>query len=80
MATQVKDTLESNKVNVALFEGINVGDSDYSAIITKLKSAGVDFVYFGGYHPELGLLLRQAREQGLNVQFMGPEGTANQDL
>ncbi|AZY49239.1 branched-chain amino acid ABC transporter substrate-binding protein [Bordetella avium] len=80
VASQVKDALERNKVNVALYEGINVGDSDYSAIITKLKAAGVDFVYFGGYHPELGLLLRQSREQGLNVQFMGPEGTANQDL
>jgi len=80
VATQVKNTLEKDKVNVVMFEGINVGDSDYSAIITKLKSAGVDFVYFGGYHPELGLLLRQSREQGLNVQFMGPEGTANQDL
>ena len=80
VATQVKDTLVKEGVNVALFEGINVGDSDYSAVITKLKSAGVDLVYFGGYHPELGLLLRQAREQGLNVQFMGPEGTANQDL
>lgn len=80
VATQVKDTLAKEGVNVALFEGINVGDSDYSAIITKLKSAGVDLVYFGGYHPELGLLLRQSREQGLKVQFMGPEGTANQDL
>ncbi len=80
VATQVKDTLTKEGVNVALFEGINVGDSDYSAIITKLKSAGVDLVYFGGYHPELGLLLRQSREQGLKVQFMGPEGTANQDL
>ena len=80
VATQVKETLEKNKVNVVMFEGINVGDSDYSAVITKLKSAGVDLVYFGGYHPELGLLLRQSREQGLDVQFMGPEGTANQDL
>lgn len=80
VATQVKDALAKQNVNVALFEGINVGDSDYSAIITKLKSAGVDLVYFGGYHPELGLLLRQSREQGLKVQFMGPEGTANQDL
>ena len=80
VATQVKDSLGKEGVNVAMFEGINVGDSDYSAIITKLKSAGVDLVYFGGYHPELGLLLRQAREQGLKVQFMGPEGTANQDL
>lgn len=80
VATQVKDTLVKDGVDVALFEGINVGDSDYSAVITKLKSAGVDFVYFGGYHPELGLLLRQSREQGLKVQYMGPEGTANQDL
>ncbi|SSW66963.1 high-affinity branched-chain amino acid ABC transporter substrate-binding protein [Achromobacter agilis] len=80
VATQVKDSLGKAGVNVAMFEGINVGDSDYSAIITKLKSAGVDLVYFGGYHPELGLLLRQSREQGLKVQFMGPEGTANQDL
>jgi len=80
LAAQVRATLEKNNVPVAIYEGINVGDSDYSAVITKLKSAGVDFVYFGGYHPEMGLLLRQAREQGLNVQFMGPEGVANQDL
>jgi branched-chain amino acid transport system substrate-binding protein len=80
VATQVKDTLVREGINVVMFEGINVGDNDYSAIITKLKNAGVDFVYYGGYHAELGLLLRQAREHGLKVQFMGPEGTANQDL
>ncbi len=61
-------------------KGINVGDSDYSAVITKLKSLNPDLVYFGGYHAELGLLLRQAREQGLKRQFMGPEGVANKDL
>ncbi|HEY9279299.1 MAG TPA: high-affinity branched-chain amino acid ABC transporter substrate-binding protein [Eoetvoesiella sp.] len=80
VATQVRDTLQKEKVNVALFEGINVGDSDYSAVITKLKSLNPDLIYFGGYHAELGLLLRQAREQGLKTQFMGPEGVANQDL
>jgi len=63
-----------------MFEGINAGDSDYSSVVTKLKSAGVDFVYYGGYHPELGLLLRQAREQGLDVKFMGPEGVGNKEL
>ncbi|KKW67045.1 leucine ABC transporter substrate-binding protein [Lampropedia cohaerens] len=80
VATQVRDALEKLGVKISLFESINVGDSDYSAIITKLKTLSPDLVYFGGYHPELGLLLRQAREQGLEVQFMGPEGTANQDL
>ena len=46
----MKKDLEAAKIPVVLFEGINAGDSDYSAIITKLKSQGVDFVYFGGYH------------------------------
>ena len=80
VATQVRDNLAKNGANVALFEGINVGDSDYSAVITKLKSLNPDLIYFGGYHAELGLLLRQAREQGLSTQFMGPEGVANKDL
>jgi branched-chain amino acid transport system substrate-binding protein len=80
VATQVRDSLGKQNVNVALYEGINVGDSDYSAVITKLKSLNPDLIYFGGYHAELGLLLRQAREQGLATQFMGPEGVANKDL
>ncbi|RTZ48182.1 high-affinity branched-chain amino acid ABC transporter substrate-binding protein [Candidimonas sp. SYP-B2681] len=80
VATQVRDSLAKQNINTALYEGINVGDSDYSAVITKLKSLNPDLIYFGGYHAELGLLLRQAREQGLATQFMGPEGVANKDL
>lgn len=80
IATAVRDTLGKAGVDVALFEGINAGDSDYSAVITKLKSSGVDFVYYGGYHPEMGLLLRQASEQGLKARFMGPEGVGNPDI
>ncbi|PWK36714.1 branched-chain amino acid ABC transporter substrate-binding protein [Cupriavidus plantarum] len=80
IASSVRKDLEAAKIPVALFEGINAGDSDYSAVITKLKSQGVDFVYFGGYHPEMGLLLRQAREQGVKAAFMGPEGVGNKDV
>lgn len=80
IATAVKDELEKAGVKVAFFEGINAGDSDYSAVITKLKSDNVDFVYYGGYHPEMGLLLRQAAEQGVEAKFMGPEGVGNPDI
>ncbi len=80
IASSVRDDLKKAGVQVALFEGINAGDSDYSAVITKLKSAGVDFVYYGGYHPEMGLLLRQAGEQGLKVRMMGPEGVGNPEV
>lgn len=80
IASAVKDELEKAGVKVAMFEGINAGDSDYSAVITKLKSSGADFVYYGGYHPEMGLLLRQGAEQGLEAKFMGPEGVGNPDI
>jgi branched-chain amino acid transport system substrate-binding protein len=80
IASSVRDDLKKAGVNVALFEGINAGDSDYSAVITKLKSAGIDFVYYGGYHPEMGLLLRQSAEQGLKTRFMGPEGVGNPEV
>jgi len=80
IATAVKQTLEGKGVKVAVFEGINAGDKDFSSLIAKLKQANVDFVYYGGYHPELGQILRQAKEKGLNAKFMGPEGVGNDSI
>ena len=80
IATEVKKTLEGTGVKVTVFEGLNAGDKDFNALISKLKKAGVSFVYFGGYHPEMGLLLRQAKQAGLNATFMGPEGVGNSEI
>ncbi|HWD31500.1 MAG TPA: branched-chain amino acid ABC transporter substrate-binding protein [Pseudomonas sp.] len=80
IASAVKKTLEDKGTKVAVFEGLNAGDKDFSSIIQKLKQANVDFVYYGGYHPELGLILRQAQEKGLKAKFMGPEGVGNDSI
>ncbi|WP_252177109.1 branched-chain amino acid ABC transporter substrate-binding protein [Endozoicomonas sp. 4G] len=80
IATAVKDTVEKAGVDVAVFEGVTPGDKDFSALIAKLKKEDVDFVYYGGYHPELGLILRQSAEKGLKAKFMGPEGVGNKDI
>lgn len=80
IATAVRDTLEDADVNVVMFEGITAGDKDFSSLVTKLKQANVDYVYYGGYHPELGLILRQARQADLDATFMGPEGVGNKDI
>lgn len=80
IATAVKQTLEKKGTKVAVFEGLNAGDKDFSSIIQKLKQNNVDFVYYGGYHPELGLILRQAQEKGLKAKFMGPEGVGNDSI
>ncbi|EPL05257.1 branched-chain amino acid ABC transporter substrate-binding protein [Pseudomonas sp. CF161] len=80
IASSVKEILGKEGIKVSMFEGINVGERDYSSILAKLKQANVDFVYFGGYHPEMGLLLRQAKEKGLSARFMGPEGVGNDSI
>jgi branched-chain amino acid transport system substrate-binding protein len=73
VATVVKDKLNAAGVKEVMFEGINPGEKDYTAIVTKLKNAGVDVVYFGGYHPEAGLMVRQAADQGYKPQLIAPD-------
>lgn len=80
VAQHVKAALEKLGTTPVLYDGLNAGDSDYSAVITKLKTIKPDVVFFGGYHPEMGLLLRQAKEQGLQTRFMAAEGAYNQGL
>ncbi len=80
IATAVRDTLKDAGIEVAMFEGITAGDKDFSSLVTKIKQADVDFVYYGGYHPELGLILRQARQTDVEAKFMGPEGVGNKDI
>lgn len=80
IARAVRKTVMDSGMQVAMFDGINAGDRDFSAIISRMVREGIDFVYYGGYHPELGLMLRQANEQGLKAGFMGPEGVGNSDI
>ncbi|HAS61757.1 MAG TPA: leucine ABC transporter subunit substrate-binding protein LivK [Vibrio sp.] len=80
IATAVKEALDAANIPVALFEGITAGDKDFSALIAKMKKEDVDFVYFGGYHPEMGMLLRQSAENNFSARFMGPEGVGNSDI
>ena len=80
VAVVVKDKLNAAGVNEILFEGINPGEKDYSAIVTKLKSAGADVVYFGGYHPEAGLIIRQANDQGYKPQLITPDSLATSEF
>ncbi len=80
IATSVKKALDDAKIPVVLFEGVTAGDKDFSALIAKLKKENVDFVYFGGYHPEMGMLLRQSAENKFSARFMGPEGVGNSDI
>ncbi|WP_192458592.1 branched-chain amino acid ABC transporter substrate-binding protein [Musicola keenii] len=80
LARAVQDSLKKANANIVLFEGVTAGDKDFSTLVARLKKENVDFVYFGGYYPEMGQILRQARAAGLTTKFMGPEGVGNSSL
>lgn len=62
---------------VISFDGVQVGDKDFKALLTRIKGQNPEVLYFGGIYNEGGLLVRQARELGLKAVFMA--GEANYD-
>jgi branched-chain amino acid transport system substrate-binding protein len=55
-------------------ETINPDDTDFSAVIGKVKSANPELVYYGGEFPQAGPLSQQAKSAGLTVPLMGGDG------
>ena len=55
-----------------LYAAYTPGEKDYSSLIGSLKDAGIEVIYIGGYHTEIGLIARQAKDQGLKVQIIAP--------
>ena len=80
LADETKKALAANSVTEAMYEGINVGDKDFSALIAKMKDAGVSVVYYGGLHTEAGLIIRQLADQGLKATFMSGDGIVSNEL
>ncbi len=71
LADETKKQLNKRGIQEVLYDTVTAGEKDYSAIVTKLKANNVDILYYGGYHPEGGLILRQMREQGLQARMIG---------
>ena len=76
LADSVRASLNAHGVKEIFTEGINPGEKDYSAVVDKLKALGAEVVYYGGYPPEGGLLLRQADDQNFRFQFVTTSGFA----
>ncbi|MGZ4496110.1 MAG: branched-chain amino acid ABC transporter substrate-binding protein [Nocardioides sp.] len=54
---------------------ITVGQTDMSAVVTKVNAAGADAVFYGGYYTEAGLLAKALRQAGFKGTFMSGDGS-----
>ena len=80
LADETIKAMEKGGMKPALYEGINVGEKDFSALVSKIKSAGADLVYWGGLHTEGGLIVRQMRDQGVKSPLMGADGITTDEF
>lgn len=80
LAQETRKGLNKGGVKEVMFEGINLGDKDFSALVSKIKGSGADYVYWGGLHTEGGLLVRQMRDQGVDAVLIGADGITSDEF
>jgi len=80
LADETLKTIKAGGMDSVLYEGINTGEKDYSALVSKIKQSGADLVYFGGLYTEAGLIVRQMRDQGVTAPLMGGDGITSDEF
>ena len=80
LAERVRASLAARGVPPVLNAAVTRGERDFNALVSRLKETRPDLIYFGGYPLEAGLLLRQAREQGLGATLMSGDSLVTPDF
>jgi len=79
LADATRENLNAAGVEEVVYESITAGESDYTALVTRLKNEEIDVVYLGGYHTEAGLIVRQMREQGMDTVLVSGDALVTEE-
>ena len=80
LAEHTKRYAEDAGLEVVIFDAINPEDTDFKPILTKIDGLGPDAVYFTGYHPQGGLLLKQSKELGTKFKWVMGNASNNPEM
>src|SRR5450755_835943 len=80
LADETKKAMIAGGMKEVLYEGVNVGEKDYSALVSKIKQSGAELIYWGGLYTEGGLIVRQMRDQGIKAPLMGGDGITSDEF
>jgi len=80
LAEEFEKEFKKEGGTVKSFDGIAIGDKDFKALLTRLKSLKPHALYFGGIYNEGGLIVKQAKELGLNATFISGDALQSPEL
>jgi branched-chain amino acid transport system substrate-binding protein len=80
LAEQFRKDLNAAGVREVLVETVKLRTSDFSDLISKLKAASADLIYWGGLHEEPALLIKQMRAAGLTIPLLAGDGIATDEF
>ncbi len=81
LAENFKKFFEAGGGKVVVSETYGVGESDFSAQLTKIKRADPDVLWLPDYYNTVGLITRQARQLGIKrTVFLGADGWDSSEL
>lgn len=79
LAEQFRKRAQELGAEIVGYEGITVGEKDFSGVISQAVSKKPDLLYFGGLYTEGGQIIMQARTQGLNMPILSDDGLASSE-
>ncbi|OIK16518.1 ethanolamine utilization protein EutJ [Bacillus sp. MUM 116] len=74
LSAAFKKTFEAAGGKVVTEEAYIAKDTDFRSTLTRIKAKNPEFIFIPGYYEEVGLIVKQARELGINVPLMGADG------
>ena len=80
LADAAKGFMNAGGMKEVLYEGVNTGEKDYSAIVSKVKASGAEYLMWGGLHTEAGLIIRQMRDQGMKTVMISGDGITDAEF
>lgn len=74
LAEAFERTVKAGGVQVVAREHTTDKDTDFKAILTRIKGRKPDLVMFGGIDPQAGPMVKQMSELGIKAKFIGGDG------
>jgi branched-chain amino acid transport system substrate-binding protein len=80
LANEVEKALKGAKVSIVARERTTDKETDFKAILTKIKAKNPDVVFHGGMDATGGPMLKQARELGIKAVFAFGDGACTDEM